>query len=76
MKVTGVFHHSHGAFTTGCDSPDWLLEITSARFRHFSGVRVNRISACLITLNEGHNLARAVAFDHGNCREIVVVDAG
>jgi glycosyltransferase involved in cell wall biosynthesis len=37
---------------------------------------MNRISACLITLNEEHNLPRALASLAGVADEIVVVDAG
>lgn len=37
---------------------------------------MNRISACLITLNEEHNLSRALASLAGVVDEIVVVDAG
>ena len=37
---------------------------------------MNRISACLITLNEEHNLARALASLTGIADEIVVVDCG
>lgn len=37
---------------------------------------MNRISACLITLNEEHNLPRALASLAGIADEIVVVDSG
>jgi glycosyltransferase involved in cell wall biosynthesis len=37
---------------------------------------MNRISACLITLNEEHNLPRALASLDGIADEIVVVDSG
>ena len=37
---------------------------------------MNRISACLITLNEEHNLPRALASLAGVVDEIVVVDSG
>lgn len=37
---------------------------------------MNRISACLITLNEEHNLPRALASLAGVADEIVVVDSG
>jgi glycosyltransferase involved in cell wall biosynthesis len=37
---------------------------------------MNRISACLITLNEEHNLARALQSLRGIADEIVVVDCG
>jgi glycosyltransferase involved in cell wall biosynthesis len=37
---------------------------------------MNRISACVITLNEEHNLPRALASLDGVADEIVVVDAG
>ena len=37
---------------------------------------MNRLSACLITLNEEHNLARALASLQGIADEIVVVDSG
>jgi glycosyltransferase involved in cell wall biosynthesis len=37
---------------------------------------MNRISACLITLNEEHNLARALASLQGIADEIVVADCG
>ena len=37
---------------------------------------MNRISACIITLNEDQNLPRALASLAGVADEIVVVDAG
>ena len=37
---------------------------------------MNRLSACLITLNEEHNLPRALASLKGIADEIVVVDSG
>jgi glycosyltransferase involved in cell wall biosynthesis len=37
---------------------------------------MNRLSACLITLNEEHNLPRALASLQGIADEIVVVDSG
>jgi glycosyltransferase involved in cell wall biosynthesis len=37
---------------------------------------MNRISACLITLNEEANLARALASLSGVADEIVVIDSG
>lgn len=37
---------------------------------------MNRLSACLITLNEEHNLPRALASLRGIADEIVVVDSG
>ncbi len=37
---------------------------------------MNRLSACLITLNEEHNLPRAFASLEGIADEIVVVDSG
>jgi glycosyltransferase involved in cell wall biosynthesis len=37
---------------------------------------MNRISACLITLNEEHNLPRALASLRGVAEEIIVVDSG
>ena len=37
---------------------------------------MNRISACLITLNEEHNLPRALASLNGIADEIVIVDCG
>ena len=37
---------------------------------------MNRISACLITFNEEHNLPRALASLEGMADEIVVVDSG
>jgi glycosyltransferase involved in cell wall biosynthesis len=37
---------------------------------------MNRLSACLITLNEEHNLPRALASLNGVADEIVVVDSG
>ncbi|HEY8714930.1 MAG TPA: glycosyltransferase, partial [Candidatus Acidoferrum sp.] len=37
---------------------------------------MNRISACLITFNEEHNLPRALASLAGVVDEIVVVDSG
>jgi glycosyltransferase involved in cell wall biosynthesis len=37
---------------------------------------MNRLSACLITLNEEHNLPRALASLEGIADEIVVVDSG
>ncbi|MBV9888705.1 MAG: glycosyltransferase family 2 protein [Acidobacteria bacterium] len=37
---------------------------------------MNRISACLITLNEEANLARALASLAGVADEIVVIDSG
>jgi len=37
---------------------------------------MNRISACLITFNEEHNLPRALASLAGVADEIVVVDSG
>jgi len=37
---------------------------------------MNRLSACLITLNEEHNLPRALASLQGIADEIIVVDAG
>src|SRR5713226_6546306 len=37
---------------------------------------MNRISFCIITLNEEHNLPRALASLHGVADEIVVVDSG
>src|SRR5258708_26355613 len=37
---------------------------------------MNRLSACLITFNEEHNLARALASLVGIADEIVVVDSG
>jgi glycosyltransferase involved in cell wall biosynthesis len=37
---------------------------------------MNRLSACLITLNEDHNLPRALASLRGIADEIIVVDSG
>ena len=37
---------------------------------------MNRISACLITFNEEHNLPRALDSLRGIADEIVVVDSG
>jgi glycosyltransferase involved in cell wall biosynthesis len=37
---------------------------------------MNRLSACLITLNEEHNLPRALASLEGLADEIIVVDSG
>jgi glycosyltransferase involved in cell wall biosynthesis len=37
---------------------------------------MNRLSACLITLNEEHNLSRALASLQGIADEIIVVDSG
>ena len=37
---------------------------------------MNRLSACLITLNEEHNLPRALASLKGIADEIIVVDSG
>lgn len=37
---------------------------------------MNRLSACIITLNEEHNLSRALASLEGIADEIVVVDSG
>jgi glycosyltransferase involved in cell wall biosynthesis len=37
---------------------------------------MNRLSACLITLNEEHNLSRALASLKGIADEIIVVDSG
>jgi glycosyltransferase involved in cell wall biosynthesis len=37
---------------------------------------MNRVSACIITLNEAHNLPRALASLEGIVDEIVVVDSG
>jgi glycosyltransferase involved in cell wall biosynthesis len=37
---------------------------------------MNRLSACLITLNEEHNLARALASLEGIADEVVLVDSG
>jgi len=37
---------------------------------------MNRLSACLITLNEEHNLPRALASLNGIADEIIVVDSG
>src|ERR1700691_3175503 len=37
---------------------------------------MNRLSACLITLNEEHNLPRALASLQGIADEIIVVDSG
>jgi glycosyltransferase involved in cell wall biosynthesis len=37
---------------------------------------MNRLSACLISLNEGHNLPRALASLSGIADEIVIVDSG
>ena len=37
---------------------------------------MNRLSACLITLNEAHNLPRALASLSGIADETVIVDSG
>jgi glycosyltransferase involved in cell wall biosynthesis len=37
---------------------------------------MNRLSACLVTLNEEHNLPRALAALKGIADEIIVVDSG
>jgi len=37
---------------------------------------MNRLSACLITLNEEHNLPRTLASLHGIADEIIIVDSG
>src|SRR6202011_1261038 len=65
-RVVSVRHRS-----PSCRGCEILTSISRSRL-----LAMNRVSACLITLNEEENLPRALASLAGIADEIVVVDSG